>query len=296
MAQATAYLGVARAPFLALPVALVACGGAVAAWEGGFSWASTLLALLGLVALHVAVNVLNEVSDLRTGIDLRTARTPFSGGSGTLPAAAMSPRTATAFGVAAAAVGLAVGIAFLPRVGWKLLPLMAVGAVAVLGYTDALARVGLGEVFAGLGLGALPVWGTVLVQGGAPGWAALAASLPAFFMTFNLLLLNEFPDEEADLAGGRRNLVILLGRRAAALVYAAAALLTPASIAAAVALGVLPVACVGAIFPSLLLVRPLRWALARSGDPVPVPALAANVTWNLATNIALALTLLVAIR
>ncbi len=296
MTQATAYLGVARAPFLALPVALVACGAAVAAWEGGLSWPRTLLALLGLVALHVAVNVFNEVSDLRTGIDLRTTPTPFSGGSGTLPAAALSPRAATVFGVLAAAVGLGAGLALLPGVGWRLLPVMAVGAVAVLGYTDALARVGLGEVFAGLGLGALPVWGTVLVQGGRPGPAAVAAAVPAFFMTFNLLLLNEFPDEEADRSGGRRNLVILLGRRAAAFVYALAALLTPVSIAAAVALRVLPGACFGAVFPSLLLVRPLRWALAGSHEPVPVPALAANVTWNLATNIALALTLLLASR
>jgi 1,4-dihydroxy-2-naphthoate octaprenyltransferase len=37
-------------------------------------------------------------------------------------------------------------------------------------------------------------------------------------MTFDLLLLNELPDEEADRAGGRRNLVLILGRRAAALV------------------------------------------------------------------------------
>ncbi len=28
--------------------------------------------------------------------------------------------------------------------------------------------------------------------------AAWSAALPAFLMTFNLLLLNEFPDEEAD--------------------------------------------------------------------------------------------------
>ena len=32
---------------------------------------------------------------------------------------------------------------------------------------------------------------------------ALAAGVPAFLMTFNLLFLNEFPDEEADRAGGR---------------------------------------------------------------------------------------------
>lgn len=277
MAKAKAYLGVARAPFLTLPLALVACGAGAAAWEGALSWPRTLFALLGLLALHVAVNVFNEVSDLRTGIDLKTARTPFSGGSGTLPGGVMSPRAATMFGVIAAGVGLGVGIVFLPSVGWRLVPVMVVGAVAVLGYTNGLARVGLGEVFAGLGLGALPVWGTVLVQGGEPGRAAVAAAVPAFFMTFNLLLLNEFPDESADRGGGRHTLVLLFGRPAAAAVYAAAALLTPASIVAAVALRVLPLACLGAVLPSLFLIRPLRWALAHTADPVPVPALAANV-------------------
>ena len=79
------WLGVARAPFLLLPVPLVASGAAAAAYEGSFGWTPTLLALVGLVLLHVAVNALNEASDMTTGIDLRTTRTPFSGGSGTLP-------------------------------------------------------------------------------------------------------------------------------------------------------------------------------------------------------------------
>ena len=80
------YSGVARAPFLLLPPTLIAAGASAAAWEGSFSWFRTLVALVGLVALHMAVNALNEWSDMRTGIDLETERTPFSGGSGTLPA------------------------------------------------------------------------------------------------------------------------------------------------------------------------------------------------------------------
>ena len=81
-----ALAGVARAPFLLLPVTLVALGAAAAARDGAFSWSRSLVALLGLVALHVAVNAFNEASDFRSGIDLETRRTPFSGGSGTLPA------------------------------------------------------------------------------------------------------------------------------------------------------------------------------------------------------------------
>ena len=288
MAMLKAYLGVARAPFLLLPVTLVAAGAAAAAHGGEFSWPRTLLALAGLVAAHVGVNVLNEVSDMKTGIDLRTDRTPFSGGSGTLPGHEMSVRTATAFGLGACSAALVIGIWFVTRVGWLLVPVMALGAVAILFYTDVFARAGVGETFAGLGLGALPVWGTALVQGGTPGAAAVAAAVPAFFMTFNLLLLNEFPDEEADRAGGRRNLVLLFGRRAAAAVYAAAALATPVVIGVAVALRVLPAAALVAVAPSLLLVAPLRWALGAPERPVPIPALAANVAWNLATNAVLA--------
>ena len=68
-----------------LSVTLVATGAAAGAYEGGFRWSRTFLALVGLVALHAAVDALNEVSDMRRGIDLNTRRTPFSGGSGTLP-------------------------------------------------------------------------------------------------------------------------------------------------------------------------------------------------------------------
>jgi 1,4-dihydroxy-2-naphthoate polyprenyltransferase len=291
MSRLPAYLGVARAPFLLLPVTLIAAGAAAGFYEGHFSVPRTALALVGLVALHVAVNVFNEVSDMRTGVDLHTSRTPFSGGSGTLPGGLLDVRSARVFGTIAALVGLAIGAFFYTRVGWPMLPLMAVGAVAVVGYTDALARVGLGEAFAGLGLGLLPVWGAALVQGGRPGATALAAALPAFFMTFNLLLLNEFPDEQADRIGKRRHLVITFGRRGAALIYAAAALAVPVAIVAAVAVRALPPHCLGALLPSLLLAKPLRWALAAPASDVPVPALGANVAWNLATNALLAVTL-----
>ncbi len=289
MPSVSAFAGVARAPFLLLPVTLVAAGAAAGAWDGGFSWPRTVVALVGLLALHAAVNIFNEVSDIRTGIDLHTERTPFSGGSGTLPAGVMSVRGARAFGVAMATVGLAAGIWFVVVVGWVMVPLMAAGAVLVLGYTDLLARVGVGEIAAGLGLGALPVAGTALVQDGRLGPAAVAAAVPAFLMTFNLLLLNEFPDEAADRQGGRRNLVLLLGRRAAGRVYAAAALLTPVSIGAAVVFGSLPAPALVAALPSLLLVKPVGWALGDTATRVAVPALGANVAWNLATNSFLAL-------
>jgi hypothetical protein len=195
------FLGIARANFLLLPVTLVAVGAAAAAYDGAFAPLNTLLALVGLTAMHAAVNSLNEYSDFRRGIDLATERTPFSGGSGTLPSGALPARAALYLGLGAASLGLVIGLLFLYRIGWVLLPVLLLGAISVLGYSDVLARAYVGEVFAGAGLGTLPVLGTALVQGGDLGSAALAASIPPFFMTFNLLLLNEFPDEMADRWG-----------------------------------------------------------------------------------------------
>jgi 1,4-dihydroxy-2-naphthoate octaprenyltransferase len=293
MAGIREYAGVARAPFLLLPPTLVAAGAAAAAWDGAFSWARTLLAMFGLVVLHMAVNILNEWSDMRTGIDLETKRTPFSGGSGTLPAGGMDSKTALVFGLVCSGVGFAIGLWFLSKVGWILLPIILAGAVSVLAYTDVLARIGVGEIAAGFGLGAGSVIGAALVQGGGWSVAAVASSIPAFFMTFNLLLLNEFPDEEADRRGGRRNLVILLGRRSAAWIYNLAGFATPAALIGAVILGVLPPLCLVAALPSLLLVKAVRWAVKDPAEPVPIPALGANVVWNLATNSLVALTIIV---
>ncbi len=286
-----AYLGVARAPFLLLPVTLVAVGAAAAAAGGAFDPLRSVVALLGLVLLHAAVNVLNEWSDYRRGIDLETERTPFSGGSGTLPDGLMGSHTALATGVLFAALGLVAGLWFLVEVGAVMAPILVLGAFAVVAYTDLLARSGLGELFAGLGLGALPVLGAALVQAGTLPATAVVAAIPAFCMTFNLLLLNEFPDEAADRAGGRRNLILLLGRPVAARVYVAVGLAAPLAVLVGVFARVLPWPCLVAMLPSLLLVKPFEWALRRPEAPVPLAALGANVVWNLATNATLALTL-----
>ena len=294
MTDLKTYAALARAPFLLLPVTLVICGAGAAAYEGAVHWVPTLLALVGLVAVHIAVNALNEWSDMRRGIDLNTVRTPFSGGSGTLPAGKAPVEAALRLGLFFALVGLAIGIWFYFQIGPSFLPFLLFGAVFVMGYTDALARMGIGEVAAGLGLGGMAVSGVAMVQEGMLGGVALAASVPAFLMTFNLLLLNEFPDEAADREGGRRNLVLMFGRRAAALIYALAALLVPVWIVGAVVAGIFPAwALVGAV-PSVVLAKPLKWAFGDTSMDVPIPALGANVTWNLATNALLGIGLLVA--
>ncbi len=294
MPAVAALAGISRAQFLLLAVALIATATAAASCAGAWSPLYAGLALVGLVALHIAVDAINEAGDAASGIDYETERTPFSGGSGTLPAGQLTVRFAYAWGFGFAALGAAIGAWFLLKVGWALAPILVVGGVAVLGYTHFLLRIGVGEIFAGLGLGALPLLGGAMIHSGRIPVEALAGAIPAFFMTFNLLLLAEFPDVEADRRGGRRHLVILLGRRAAASIYVAAVLGVPISLATSVVLGWLPPLCLAACAPTLIAWPALRWAIATPEGPTPLPALASNVIWNLSTHAVLASTLVIA--
>ena len=70
-----------RPHFLLLTPVCVFVGIAVAVYQSDSLKALHLaLALLGALLAHISVNVLNDYFDYRSGIDLETRRTPFSGG------------------------------------------------------------------------------------------------------------------------------------------------------------------------------------------------------------------------
>ncbi len=290
MSRLKSYAGISRIPFLLLPVVLIATGTGAAAWaSGSLDTGRALLALFGLLALHIGVNAINEASDAKRGIDTETSPTPFSGGSGKVPSGEVSVKEAALFGFAATAAGIFVGLWFLMKLGWIMLPLIIAAAVLVIFYTDFFARTGLGEIAAGLGLGALPVIGSALVQHGNLSTASMAAGIISFLLTFNLLLLNEFPDSEADRKGGRKNLVLIFGPVKAARIWLAVALCVPCLVLLMTALGMLPWQCTASIPAVIILKDALHWAWKETGSETvpPIPILAANVYWNLATHILL---------
>lgn len=291
------YLGPLRVPFLLLPPACVAAGAGAAFWHTGrIDWGTALLALVGAVAAHAAVNALNEYSDHRTGVDARTRRTPFSGGSGTLQRRPELAGYALGVGLGLAAVTAGIGGYFAWRVGPAILPIGVAGLAAVLLYTPWLNRSpALCLVAPGLGFGTCMVLGSEVVLAGGPSWTGLFASLVPFFQVSNLLLLNQFPDVEADRAGGRRHLVIAYGLRAGAVVYSlfsAAALL---AVVAGVLLGAFPsLALIGLATAPLAVLASRHAFTGEPGSPAFVPTLAMNVAITLATPTLVAIGLFLA--
>jgi len=280
-----AWLLTARTPFLPLSAILVCVGAALAGYEGFFNPSHFLLALAGLLLAHVSVNTLNEYFDYKSGVDLHTVKTPFSGGSGVLPAGLLKPSSVLRLGLASFILASAVGVYFLAAVGWMLLPILLLGGFFTLLYSNFLARVMAGEVSAGLGMGALPVLGAYYVHTGFYSLNALLTAVPSGILVFNLLLLNEFPDVEADLKGGRRNLVTAFGRRKAAMIYSASTLTVYLFIVLCVFQGLFPASTLLALLTLPFALKAMAGSLRNYGNLEKlVPALKANVVVVLATQ------------
>lgn len=211
-----------RPPFILLSPAVVAVGAAIAWLEhGAIDRTALALVTLGLVFAHASVNAFNEYFDFRSGLDLVTERTPFSGGSGTLPARPDWASATLALAIACLVGAIACGLALVARSGPGLLALGAVGVFLVVSYTRLWTRHWLACLVApGLGLGVLPIVGTHLALTGAWSVAPVAASLPVSLGLANLLLLNQFPDVEADRTVGRRPFPVVYGLPASARLFA----------------------------------------------------------------------------
>jgi 1,4-dihydroxy-2-naphthoate octaprenyltransferase len=79
---------------------------------------------------------------------------------------------------------------------------------------------GLGELTVAAWYGPLICSGAYLVQRGSITSEMILVSIPLGLLIGNFLLINEFPDHQADKSTGKRTLVVWLGRTAAARLYA----------------------------------------------------------------------------
>ena len=291
-----ALLGPMRPPFLILTPACVMLGLGTAVWTTGqIRWWHFLLTLIGATAAHICVNAFNEIFDYKSGLDFRTVRTAFSGGSGTLPANPQLERQALATAVISLIIAGFIGIYFMAVIGVLLLPLGVLGLFLLFAYTPWLAHHSvLCLVAPGLGFGPLMVMGTDFVLTGNYSLTALMASLVPFFLVSNLLLLNQFPDVEADRSIGRRHFPIIIGRRNSSLIYALFLLFAYLVIIFAVYFEVLPkISLLGLL--TILLAVPAGIGAYRFAEDINklMPYMGLNVIINIATPVLVAVGLFI---
>jgi 1,4-dihydroxy-2-naphthoate polyprenyltransferase len=289
--ELAARLGPARLPFLLLPPVCVALGYATASRESSsIPVLSIIFAFIGAIASHVSVNSFNEYFDFRSTLDSKTTRTPFSGGSGTLQQRPELAGWALWLAIGSALLTVAIGVYFAVTSGPGILPLGIGGLVVVVTYSIWAVRTPIFCLIApGLGFGPFMVIGTHFALTGHYSWTAAVASLIPFFLVNNLLLLNQFPDIEADKSVGRKNILISAGLRTGALVYTFFIVLTYAAITAGVLFGLLPILSLIGTATIVLSVPAVISAFKNSKNiPKLIPAMSLNVVINLVTPLLLA--------
>ncbi len=300
------WLNQIRANFLVLAVLLVLIGISLAYkyLPAGHSirWVDAALVIFGTVMAHASVNLFNEYSDHLTGIDKNTKRTPFSGGSGMMNSGFTKPSSVLIAAIATLLIAGLIGVYFGIVAHWALFVIILTGAFSIVYYTPLLTKLMLGELFSGLTLGTLVVLGTFIALTATPAQPlatllpleVIMVSIPPGILTALLLLLNQFPDSEADKQGGRKHLVIKLGYKNAAFVYAAGVVTTFLIIL------ILPLAGVSSYWlylgllplPVIFIATKTTLKFYNNVDKL-IPALGANIVTVLLTDALLALAIFI---
>jgi len=291
-----------RANFLILAVFLVVIGLAFAlkypsASGSSFSGLHAVLLIIGVVLSHISVNLFNEYSDFKSKIDFSTPKTPFSGGSSMLIKGLTQPRKVFIVGVTTLLISLAIGIYFTIVSHWIVIVLSLFGAFSILFYTNFLTKYTLGELFAGISLGSLVVLGAYISMTASPGMPlaqlfpaeVIWIAIPPGILTSLLLLINQFPDAEADREGGRNHLVIRFGMKSASYIYTFGMFASFAIIVLMPIIGISSFWIYLALLPGPLAIKACITAI-KHGDDLKqlVPALGSNVLTVLGVDLLLA--------
>ena len=285
-------LATSRPKFLMLTVSCLCLAFATIIAENiAINYLHLVLIFIGALSAHVSVNMFNEYLDFTSGLDLHTQRTPFSGGSGTLP---MTPKLAKPVQMAAICtflITLLIGLYLIGVSDWGLLPIGLLGLVLIYFYTTKITHWPLLCLIApGLAFGPLMISGAYYVLIGQYSVAVFCISLIVFFLVNNLLLLNQFPDLEADRNAGRCHLPILIGRQKSAWVYVGFLASTYVLILLNVSLSFLPPASLLGLLSFPLAFHAAKIAIRHANELDKLkPALALNVIITLATPVLVAI-------
>lgn len=231
-----------RPKFVILAPVCVLVGVAAAVYAQAHINVALVMCCFGIATLgHISVNLLNEYHDATSGLDERTEKTPFSGGSGALQDNPSAAKAVKGFGLLSLFALTLLGLYVISQVHVVMSAIGLIGIMVVLTYTPWLNRNPWLCLFApGLGFGLLMVIGTYAALTGTVDPLIVCISLPVFCLVNNLLLLNQFPDAVVDKSVGRDHFVIRYGYQSAALSYFVLAMLAYISVIISVVASLLP--------------------------------------------------------
>ncbi|MCH8501955.1 MAG: prenyltransferase [Aliidiomarina sp.] len=280
MLKLSDFLAVSRANFLTLTLACLLLALAIGYYYSGWPPTSTLV-LVTVVAIfaHVSVNALNEYIDFRSGLDFKTRKTAFSGGSGTLVRNPKMARWALILALVSLLIVTIAGLTIVNQYSFSLLWLGVPGVLLILLYTKPLNQEPVLCLIApGVGFGLLMTLGAAWVFARELNLMIWVLAVVVMLLVNNLLLLNQFPDCEADESVGRFHFPIMIGRRRSAWLFSGQLVLAYVILIVAVWNQVIPDLSIFALLSAVLAPKLIKGVHRYANDiPQLVPFLGINV-------------------
>jgi 1,4-dihydroxy-2-naphthoate polyprenyltransferase len=247
-------------PFAFTASVIPVLAGASLAWVHQlWDWPAFIACLLGGVLLHAGTNVVNEVYDVRKGID--TITSPRA--SHAIVKGRISEHAALLFAGAAFALAVVVGLYLAWLRGPAIVGLGVLGLIAGWGYTAPPLEYknrALGVPLVFVLMGPLMVEGSYFAVSGSWSVTALVLSVPVGLLVAAILHGNEWRDIREDSRAGISTLSARIGRRWAHYGYVALVLGAYMVLAVSVIAGILPAWTMLAILSLPFLAQVIRSA------------------------------------
>lgn len=289
----SSWFRVIRVKFLLASVIAVCLGLAINWWQNQtIDLVYAGLTFVGVIALHASVDLLNDYWDFKRGIDTKTKRTRFSGGTGVLPEGLLQPNEVYRAGLIFLIIGSSVGGYFIFEKGITIAVILAFAIISIYFYSTKIVNSGLGEIFVAI-KGSMIVLGTFFVQTSHITMEPILGGIVVGILSSLVLFVNSFPDFDADKAGGRKTLVIMLGKKKASNAVWIFPIIVYGIIVSGIILHVLPILSLITLFTIPLLIKSgLR--LKQNFDNIDkiVPTMGLFVSYSRITGLLLVLSFL----
>ena len=214
------WVSAARPRTLPAAIAPVLVGSGLAAFDGVYRNDAFFLALVGALAIQVAANFANDVSDAGRGADTADRVGPTR----MVATGRIRPRAMWVATALAVAVAVAAGIGLVLIAGWPIVAIGLASILAMLTYVGGPLPYGyraLGEVFVFVFFGLVATVGTRFAHGGStPGGNAWILGGVMGALAAAILVANNLRDIDTDRVAGKRTLAVVLDRSRTRRLYA----------------------------------------------------------------------------
>lgn len=211
MTRTRIWFDAARPRTLPAAIAPVLAASGLAAHDGGFDIAAASLCLAFALLIQVGTNFANDYYDFIKGADTAARVGPRRAVASGL----VTPRTMRFAMIGVFAMAFVLGLSLIAWGGPWLIAIGVASIVCGVAYTGGpwpLGYHGLGDLFVFIFFGLVAVVTTYYVQTGRVTFDAFLAAIPIGLLAANILVVNNYRDDETDAAAGKRTLVVRFGR------------------------------------------------------------------------------------